>query len=188
MNCSGLAFTGSPLAAILLAAALCLAVGVFLVVAARRRRGAAAVALLALVSLLLITGSSGASSARAATTCASGQPAVTVTVAQVSPLVGLAPGVAPSTITGTVTSLSSQPVYVTAVTVVISAVTKASSAAGGPCDSSDYLLTGNRIEVNQLLAPHGRLDFSGAHIAFNDKSIAQDACKGATVTLTYTTS
>ena len=188
MNCATLAYTGSPLAAILLAGGLCLTLGLFLTLAVRRRRGAAAVALLILVNLLLVTASSGASSARAVTTCASGQPGVTVTVAQVSPLVGLAPGVAASTITGTVTNLRGQPVLVTAVTVTISGVTKAVGAAGGSCDSSDYLLTGNRIAVNQLLVPSGRLDFSGAQLSFNDKSVAQDACRGATVTLAYTTS
>jgi hypothetical protein len=192
MNCATLAFTGSPLSALLLAGGLCLAVGLFLIFAVRRRRGPAAVALLVLINLLLITGSSGTSSARADTTCLAtepgGQPAATVTVAQISPLVGLAPGVAPSTITGVVTNVTDQPVFVTAVTVAISAVTKAAGATAGACDSTDYALSGEQVAVNEMLAANGSLTFSGAQLGFNDKSVDQDACQGATLTLTYTTS
>ena len=79
--------------------------------------------------------------------------------------------------------------YVAQVVASIKSVTKAAGAVDGTCDASDYTLTGATMTVGSDLAPGESANFSGATLAFNDKSDAsQDQCKGATVTITYTAS
>ena len=183
MNCSGLAFTGSPLAIVIVAASVCLAVGLLLLVVARRRRGVAAIVLILLVNVVLAVGLSGGSSARAASTCSPATSAVSIS--QIAPVTGIAPGAAASPVLGVITNKTDQPVYVVAVSVGITSVTKAAGSAAGSCAPSDFVVFNATARVNKLLTAHGSATFSGASIGFNDKSSAQDACKGATLKLTY---
>jgi hypothetical protein len=186
MNCSGLAFTGSPLDLVVVLATVLLGVGVLLLFAARRRRGATALALILLVNAVLGVGLGGGSTAHAATTCTAA--ASTVSVAQIAPITGIAPGAAAVPVVGAVTNKTDQQVFVVAVTVVVASVTKARGAAVGACDPSDYVVSNATTPVNKLLAPFGTLTFSGASIGFNDKSTDQDACEGAKLKLAYSTS
>lgn len=113
---------------------------------------------------------------------------VRVTVVQTSVNTEMAPGVAPTTLVGEVTNPSRETVYVTDVVVAVTAVTKARNAVSGPCGPSDYRLTGRRMPVDAVLEPGRKATFFGARIGFVNKSVNQDACKGATVSLGYTSS
>lgn len=64
-------------------------------------------------------------------------------------------------------------------------MTKARNAAAGPCGPSDYRLTATRMPVDAVLEPRQKAPFTGARIGFYDKSVNQDACKGATVALVH---
>lgn len=107
-----------------------------------------------------------------------------VSVVQTSTVSGLAPGVAPQTLSGNFNNPNDGPVYVSTVVVEISGV----DSAGGNCDASDYTLTGASMNVGAEIEPgNGKGSWGGATIAFNNKpSVNQDDCKGATVHLTYT--
>lgn len=113
---------------------------------------------------------------------------VRVAVVQTSTNAGMAPGVEPTTLVGEVRNTSGETVYVTDVAVRVTGVTKARNAVAGPCGPSDYVLSGRRMPVGAVLEPGQKARFTGARIGFFDKSVNQDACKGATVALGYTSS
>jgi hypothetical protein len=112
---------------------------------------------------------------------------VPITANQTTVITGLAPGVLAQTISGNFTNTTNTgPVYVGTVTASIASVATASGVVG-TCDASDYTLLLPAMTVNAEV-PHGTAvgAWTGATIAFNDKAGAnQDACKGATVTLSY---
>jgi hypothetical protein len=125
------------------------------------------------------TGGSGSGSATTGTS-------TNITAVQTSSVAGLAPGSTAQTLSGNFTNTNSGPVYVTSVTASISLVTKAGSAPAGTCDASDYTLTGANMTVGaQVAAGTAVGSWTGATLAFNNKATNQDACKGATVTLSY---
>lgn len=111
-----------------------------------------------------------------------------VTVVQTSVNTGMAPGVAPTPLFGEVRNTSRETVYVTDVVVRVTGVTKAPGAAAGPCGPSDYRITGDRMPVGAVLTLGQKVRFTGARIAFVNKSVNQDACRGAVVALGYTSS
>jgi hypothetical protein len=198
VSCIPLASTGSSLAAHLGLGGVLLLAGVTLVLLTRARhsRTAVTVVLLLVIGGGLTAGLTGSTAARAATSdCAPGtiptsgvpSPAVedSLRIVQTSTMTGLAPGVAPVAITGTITNISPDSTLVTAVTVSIAAVTAAAAAAAGTCDASDYVLLAVDMPVGQTLAPGESANFAGARIGFNDKSVNQDACKSALVSLSY---
>ena len=81
---------------------------------------------------------------------------------------------------------NSGPVYVNTVTASIASVTKAAGAPVGTCDASDYTLANATMTVNASVpAGSGQGAWTGATIKFNNKGTNQDACKGATVNLSY---
>jgi hypothetical protein len=110
-----------------------------------------------------------------------------ITVAQTTGASNLAPGHAAETLSGTVTNPvgSANNFYVTKVTASILSVTKAAGAVAGTCDSTDYTLSTPDMTVGQDLAPGASANFSGATLAFFNKSAPQDQCKGATVVIKY---
>lgn len=113
-----------------------------------------------------------------------------VTIEQTTTITNLAPGVAPQTLSGTFTNPNTGPVYITSVTVSIGSVTKAAGAPAGTCDATDYTIAGATMPVGAEI-PSGTAQgaWTGATIAFNNKATTnQDACKGATVNLTYAAS
>lgn len=108
-----------------------------------------------------------------------------ITVVQTSVITNLAPGVAAQPLAGTFTNSNSGPVYIASVTAAI-AVTMASGHPAGTCDATDFTLTGATMTVGHEVAVGTAATWSGATIAFNDKVGAnQDACKLATVNITY---
>lgn len=111
-----------------------------------------------------------------------------VTVVQTSTVTNLRPGGAAQTLSGNFTNPNDSPTYVTSVTASISSVAKATGAPAGTCDATDYTLAGATMTVNaQVPAGTAQGAWTGATIAFNNKAaVIQDACKGATVTFSYT--
>ncbi len=124
-------------------------------------------------------GGSGTGSATTGSTTA-------ITVKQTSTVSALAPGLPAQTLSGNFDNPNSGPVYVTSVTASISGVTKAVGAPAGTCDATDYTLAGATMTVGaQVPAGNAQGSWSGATLAFNNKATNQDPCKGATVTLAY---
>jgi hypothetical protein len=187
VNCSPLPDTGAP-ATLLLAvvAVVCLVVGAVLVTHVRRER-AGPVVMLAILVMVVAYATLGGPAQAASPDCESSDPSGqnSLHITQTSVLEGLGPESAPLAITGTVTNESDDDTYITAVTVTMTSVTKASHAAAGTCDVSDYVLAEPRMRVGKALLPHGSLAFSGATIGFSNKSVNQDACKSATIQLRY---
>jgi hypothetical protein len=96
------------------------------------------------------------------------------------------PGDSAQTISGNFDNSNSGPVYVGSVTVSISGVTKALGAVAGTCDATDFTLANGAMTVNaEVPAGNSKGSFTGATIKFNDKATNQDACKGASVALSY---
>ena len=184
MSCDPLPDTGGPALVLAGVGLLCLVVGTMLVVHARRERAGPAV-LLALV-IMAAAGATltTAAPAQAATGCETYGPD-SLRITQTSVLAGLRPGADPLTITGTVTNDSDDDTYITAVSVTMTSVTKARHAAAGTCDVSDYVLADSHMPVGEALGPHESLSFTGATLGFSNKSVNQDACKGATIRLRY---
>jgi hypothetical protein len=144
----------------------------------------------ALVVLLVGAGSTAAFAYWTSTGSGSGTAttgtAASVTVNQTSTVTNLRPGSGAQTLSGTFTNTTGSNVYVNTVTVSIASVTKAVGAVAGVCDASDYTLSGATVTVNQDVANGtGVGTWSGATIAFTNKAVAQDQCKGATVNLSY---
>jgi hypothetical protein len=207
MSCELLASTGVPVESLVGFGGMLLLAGVGLVMLAWARRGRMVTGL-GVVLLVLMIGSSiggvtGASSANAATSACASSPQVSspsntpspdlttdggLTIVQTSRMTGLAPGIAPAAITGTITNRAETSTVVTAVIVHIGAVTMAVAASAGTCDASDYILLGATMPVGQTLAPGESANFAGAQIGFNDKTVNQDACRRAVVSLSYVSS
>ena len=111
-----------------------------------------------------------------------------LTANQTTTLAAMYPGDSAQTITGNFDNPNSGPVYVNTVSVSIASVTKAGGAPAGTCDASDFTLANTTMNVGAEVSPgSGVGSFTGATIKFNNKPTTnQDACKGATVGLSYT--
>ena len=75
----------------------------------------------------------------------------------------------------------------TSVTVSIGTVTKAAGATAGTCDATDFTIANATMAVGaEVAAGTAKGAFTGATIKFNNKTSEQNACKNATVALSYT--
>jgi hypothetical protein len=111
-----------------------------------------------------------------------------LTVTQTSTVTNMFPGDAPQSIAGSVANNAQYTAYVNQVVVSISGVTKATGVSG-TCDASDYSLVNPTMSVAKEIKGGASAAFTGATIQFNDKANTnQDACKGATVALSYAVS
>lgn len=110
-----------------------------------------------------------------------------ISVVQTSAVTDMAPGDSPQTLSGTFDNGNEGPAYVGTVTASIDSVGMAAGAPAGTCDATDYTLATPVMTVNaQVPAGSGEGSWTGATIQFNNKpDVNQDACKGATVNLTY---
>jgi len=158
------------------------------------RKSKKRIAAIAIMTIILVGGGSAGAYAYwtaggAGTGSASTGTNSAVTAVQTSTVSGLVPGSAAQSLSGNFTNSNSSPVYVTSVTAAIASVIKATGAPSGTCDASDYTLTGATMTVGaQVPAGSAQGAWSGATIAFNNKATIQDACKGATVNISYTVS
>ena len=111
-----------------------------------------------------------------------------LTANQTTTLSAMYPGDSAQTITGNFDNPNSGPVYVNSVSVSIASVTKAGGAPAGTCDATDFTLANTTMNVGaEVSSGSGVGSFTGATIKFNNKPTTnQDACKGATVSLSYT--
>lgn len=186
--CGELASTGRPIMGLLVVAIIALVAGLLLIIAGRRppaRRAVLATTLLAVT--LFATGSATPGMARAEQPdCGSSggfieplppvpsppnpDPAASpFDIRQISSPVGIAPGIGPAPIVGRIVNNGPEPIFVAAITVEISSVEKATDAAPGRCDATDYELTAPVMPVGRTLAPGESAVFSGAFIGFRDK-------------------
>lgn len=187
MDCDALPDTGGPAIILGVVAVVCVVAGAMLLRHARRVRVGPVVLLALLVVAAVYAPLTGIPAQAASTGCETDHPdgQNSLRITQTSVLAGLGPEAAPLEITGSVSNDSDDDTYITAVTVSMTSVEKAPRAAAGPCDVSDYALTDPRMPVGQALGPHESLTFSGATLGFSNKTVNQDACKGATIRLRY---
>jgi hypothetical protein len=111
-----------------------------------------------------------------------------LTVNQTTTLSAMYPGDSAQTISGTFDNPNSGPIFVHTVTAAISSVTKAAGAPAGTCDATDFTLANAVATVDaEIAAGSAKGSWTGPTLKFNDKTTTnQDACKGATVNLSYT--
>ena len=193
MTCDSLATTGldGPVLGVLVAAAVCLLLGLAVLLLGRRRQGRTTVTVMVL--LILGCGAAGglvpsAPALAAPSDCTTADPASNwLTITQTSTLEGLAPGVAPAKITGLVVNNGPDSTFINAIVAEIVSISTHPGAATGRCDATDYVLLNPRMRVNRTLGPGGSTTFAGSSIGFSNKSTNQDACKRATIHLRYTT-
>ena len=114
---------------------------------------------------------------------------VALTVNQTSAVTAMGPGVAPQALSGTFTNPNSGPVFIKTVVATI-------TSTGAPgCTAADYTIAGTSVIGASApgvggLVPAGGAgvgSWSGLTIAFNETASNQDACKGAVLTIGYTT-
>jgi hypothetical protein len=109
-----------------------------------------------------------------------------LTANQTTTLTAMYPGDTAQTISGDFDNPNPGPIFVSTVTASISSVTKAVGAPAGTCDATDFTLANTVMTVNASVpAGTAQGSWTGATIKFNNKATNQDACKGATVNLSY---
>lgn len=105
-----------------------------------------------------------------------------VIVNQTNTVSGLAPGLAAQPLSGNFHNPNPGPVYVSAVTAVVTGTDKTG------CTASDYTIAGTAAVDAEVPAGSGVGAWSGLTIQFNNKAVNQDACKNAAVSISYTAS
>lgn len=110
-----------------------------------------------------------------------------VTVVQTSTLTAMYPGDTAQTLSGNFNNPNPGSAYVTSVTASVGTITKATGAAAGTCDATDFTLANPTMTVGSDV-PSGTAKgaWTGATIKFTNKATNQDACKNATVAISYT--
>lgn len=111
-----------------------------------------------------------------------------VTVNQTSTVAGLYPGGPAEPVSGNFDNGNGGPVFVTSVNATVGSVTGPNITAGTPCDATDYALGGFPVAIGrQIPAGAGVDSWTGGSVRMVNKPAAnQDGCKGATVTIAYT--
>jgi hypothetical protein len=187
-NCATLAGTGFPLAQLLTVGVCGVLVGLLLLVAiAGTRKRAAALVVVAILAAIACTGDASLAHA-SAPNCAGGSGTAgpdKLTIVQTSTNTGMAPGVAPASITGRITNRGDHPVFVTAVVVRIVGIDRRISPTPSACYPSDYILVAATMPVNVTIGVGASTDFTGASIGFNDTARDQDGCQDAIVHLRF---
>ena len=103
-----------------------------------------------------------------------------VVINQTSIITGLAPGAPAQVLSGNFDNPNTSPVYVTAVTAIVTGTDQAG------CDASNYTIAGSAPVNAQVPAGDGVGSWSGLTIQFNNKpDVNQDACKNAVVAIAY---
>ena len=109
-------------------------------------------------------------------------------VAQTVTISNLVPGGPAQTLGGTITNPASNsgPIYANVLTATLQSVTKSGSAPSGTCTTNDFSLVATPISIAREITPNTSITWSGFTVQMLDNTTAsQDACKGATVTISY---
>ena len=107
-----------------------------------------------------------------------------VVVKQTSVVAAMAPGVAPQALSGTFDNPNPGPVYVTKVVGVPTLTTPVTG-----CSAADYLVEGTGLVGAEIPKGNDQGTWGNLTLSFkNDATRNQDACKAASVTITYTAS
>jgi hypothetical protein len=113
----------------------------------------------------------------------------TITVNQTSTITELNPGAPAQTLSGTFTNNTESTYQVSSLTATVASVT--TTPAGGDCEPDDYVIAGTATFGDGGAVPIGTGvgSWTGLTIAFVDEAAEdQNACKGATVSISYTAS
>jgi hypothetical protein len=114
---------------------------------------------------------------------------VAIVVTQTTTPSGLYPGGPTAALSGQFNNTNAGTVYVSQVNATIASVTGPNIDGTHPCAAGDYQLNGFPVTVNaQIPSGTGQGSWNGASIQLLNPATNQDGCKGATVTLTYTSS
>jgi hypothetical protein len=106
-----------------------------------------------------------------------------ITVNQTSTVSNLVPGGPSIPLSGTFTNTNSGPVNITSVTASVTAV------SGTGCLKADYVIGGTGTPgTTSIPAGTGVGTWSGLNVSLTNTAINQDACKNATITITYAAS
>ena len=125
-------------------------------------------------------GGSGSGSAASGTNAA-------ITVTQTTTPAGLFPGGAAVSLAGEFDNTNDGPVHVNEVNATIGAITGPNITVGTPCTAADYTLGGFPVTVNDdIPVGTGVGAWTGGTIAMVETGVNQDGCKGATITINYT--
>lgn len=147
------------------------------------RKTSSRAVVLAIVSVLAIAGAafaywtvSGSGGGSGTTGTVTG-----ITVNQTSTVSLMAPGVAPQTLSGTFNNTNAGPVYVGSVSATVTGTDQVG------CFADDYVIAGAAPVNAEVASGAGVGSWTGLTIAFNNKpAVDQNPCKGANVTIAYT--
>jgi hypothetical protein len=113
---------------------------------------------------------------------------VPITINQTTSVPAMYPGQAAVMLAGTFNNTSPGPTFVTAVTATGYTIDAAHVTAGCTGAQGNYTLGGTAVVTGHDVAPgtpSRGSSWTGLTITMNDLVTAQDACKGAVVTITY---
>lgn len=107
-----------------------------------------------------------------------------ITIVQTASSAVLQPGGPSSTLSGTFSNPNTSPVFVNQVTATLASVT---GSVGSPaCTIADYALTTATITIGAEVLADDTSTWSGIQVRMLNSSTNQDACKSATINLSYT--
>lgn len=109
-----------------------------------------------------------------------------LTVNQTSSISGLYPGGSAVTLSGNFDNPNSGAIKVGSVTASVNSVDEAQGVTG-TCSKDDYVIGGSAAVNAEVPAGNGKGSWSGLTIRLADTGVNQDACKGATVNIDYST-
>jgi len=111
-----------------------------------------------------------------------------LTINQTSAITGLGPGVAAKTLSGDFDNPSDASIYVTDVTATGYTIDAAHVTAGCTVAQGNYTLGGTATVGADVPTGVGEGAWTGLTVEMNNLTTNQDACKGATLTITYASS
>ena len=107
-----------------------------------------------------------------------------ITVVQTASSAVLVPGGPTSTLSGTFSNPNTSPVFVNTVTATLASVT---GSVGTPaCTVADYALDTATITIGAQAAVDDTTAWTGIKVSMVNSGTNQDACKNATINLSYT--
>jgi hypothetical protein len=113
-------------------------------------------------------------------------PTLGITVVQANDLTAMYPGDKVQTLHGTLTNNATNNVHVGHVVISGLTVTKKLGAVGD-CGASDFTTAGTALVNEDVVGGSSSRIWTGLTIQFNNTAMNQDGCKGASVSINYST-